>query len=145
MIFNCKKTIYNGIQEEFSSQVCITANPKRERARKRAKDAYETNPEPAKRRSKEAYNDNPGPKRTYEREKARSKKKDSSANNQIYNESIKYGPLFVCVCCHRGLFENSVKPFTEILQNRTMTKLQIKSYQCFLVPLELAILPIKFN
>ena len=87
-------------------------------AKKRSKDAYRENPESAKQRSKDTYNENPGPKRTYEREKARAKKKDSSANDKMYNESIKYGPLFIYVCCHRGLFENSVKPFTETLKNK---------------------------
>ena len=56
----------------------------------------------------------------YEKESAR--KKDSTYNHLQYKKGIKFGPLFVCVCCHAGLFQKSVKIFTEKMKQSIDSK-----------------------
>ena len=46
-------------------------------------------------------------------EKLSARKKDSAYNHLQYKKGIKFGPLFVCVWCHAGLFQKSVTIFTE--------------------------------
>ena len=35
--------------------------------------------------------------------------KTSEGRRKIFFRSVKYGPIFICVCCHRSLFEHSVQ------------------------------------
>ena len=45
-------------------------------------------------------------------------KKNSLENDKKYHDSIKQGPLYICVCCHFCLFKESVKRFDEELQRK---------------------------
>ena len=53
-------------------------------------------------------------KKCYEKEKE--KKYDSALNHAKFHEAIKYGPIFICVCCQKGLFKEQVKILTEKLK-----------------------------
>ena len=52
------------------------------------------------------------------RDKAREAKKESTANHLKYEEAIKYGPIFICDCCHCALFKENVKIFSDLLQEK---------------------------
>ena len=51
-------------------------------------------------------------KSTEEKRKYRYKKVSTEENREkLFKESIKFGRIFPCVCCHRLLFKNSVSNF----------------------------------
>ena len=54
------------------------------------------------------------------RDKAREAKKESTANHLKYEEAIKYGPIFICVCCHCAFFKETVKIFSDLLQEKIL-------------------------
>ena len=35
-----------------------------------------------------------------------------------FRRKVKYGPIFVCSCCHQKLFENQVEVITEEIRNK---------------------------
>ena len=41
-------------------------------------------------------------------------KKSVEGRRQIFFRSVKYGPIFVCISCHRSLFEHSVESISDI-------------------------------
>ena len=43
-----------------------------------------------------------------------SKADDAEKRRKLFHRAVKYGPVFVCLCCHRKLFENNVKPIPNI-------------------------------
>ena len=88
-----------------------------ERELKNQRDAYANNPE-KKEKKQNYYQENRESLSKEYRDKAREAKKDSSANDAKYREAIKFGPLFICVCCHSGLFKQNVKVFTETLKEK---------------------------
>ena len=45
-------------------------------------------------------------------------RKDSAWNHLQYKKAIQFGLIFVCVCCHSGLFQRGVKIFTEKLKSK---------------------------
>ena len=46
---------------------------------------------------------------------ARSCKEDmAEKRRENFERMVKYGPIFVCICCHRKLFENSVKEIEDM-------------------------------
>ena len=51
------------------------------------------------------------------------KKKDSDANLTLYHQDIEYGPEFVCISCHSGLFENEVLELTDQRRQKIDPKL----------------------
>lgn len=57
------------------------------------------------------------------REKAREKLKDSDANLEKFKKAMEFGPEFVCVCCHRCLFEGQVNVFNKKLQAKINPKI----------------------
>ena len=40
-------------------------------------------------------------------------KKSVEGRRQIFFRSVKYGPIFVCISCHRSLFEHSVESISD--------------------------------
>ena len=59
----------------------------------------------------------PGAQATKKKKYYDTRKKDSTLNDLKYRKSIQFGPLFICVCCHAGLFKRNVKVFTKKLLN----------------------------
>lgn len=64
-------------------------------------------------RMREEYSKNPERQREASRQRAQNKKRDSSANLEQYTKETTFGPEFVCICCHKGLFENQVLEFND--------------------------------
>ena len=54
----------------------------------------------------------------YDKEKAERKKNDSDACLMQFEKDTQFGPEFVCVCCHAGLFEKQVLEFTDERKNK---------------------------
>ena len=79
---------------------------------KKQQEKYSTNPA-VKIRKRSYYQKNKAHLSKVAREKARKKKADSDANMAKYEKSIRFGPEFVCICCHRCMFEDQVFVFTE--------------------------------
>ena len=52
------------------------------------------------------------------KKKLEARKYDSTFNDAEYRRSIRFGPIFVCVCCHGGLFEDNVKKDSKKLKNK---------------------------
>ena len=52
------------------------------------------------------------------RDKARAEKRNRVLNDKKFEESIKFGPLFICVCCHCTLFKANVKIFNDKMQKK---------------------------
>ena len=44
--------------------------------------------------------------------------RDENFRNRNFLEATKYGPIFICICCHRKLSRCTVTPFTEALQQK---------------------------
>ena len=63
------------------------------------------------------YNINPEPVKTYNRERYQAKKKNRKLGEEKFQDQIRDGPIFVCVCCHCKLFQNQVKVVSEKLRN----------------------------
>ena len=57
-------------------------------------------------------------KKQYYQKVSAARKKDSAWNHLQYKKAIQFGPIFVCVCCHSGLFQRGVKIFTEKLKSK---------------------------
>ena len=62
-------------------------------------------------------------KQEYARERARAKKGDSNSNLSKYHKETKFGPEFICICCHEGLFENQVLIFSKLREKKLGKKL----------------------
>ena len=56
---------------------------------------------------------NPKLRRNANRESYARKKRDSDANLAQFHKDDQFGPEFICVCCHEGLFERQVHHFTD--------------------------------
>ena len=84
---------------------------KKENRSKRRKEAY--NREKEKKRKSLYYSTNQDKIREKYRNKARAKKADSDENLSKYRQDTRFGPEFVCICCHEGLFENQVLIFSK--------------------------------
>ena len=55
------------------------------------------------------------------RERAQSKRNDSNANQAVFENDIKFGPEFICICCHGGFFEKEVYDLTEKKEESNQT------------------------
>ena len=67
---------------------------------------------------KKYYQDNKERLRTIARERAQSKRSNSDSNLQQFEKDTEFGPEFICVCRHAGLFENQVVEFTDERKNK---------------------------
>ena len=61
-------------------------------------------------------------------ESYKANRQDIIANYQNFYNLIKYGPDFVCTCCHRSLFENQVKKLPKGFN--TTVKIDKQQYEC---------------
>ena len=98
---------------------------KKKKNREKVKRAHDKNPEKKKNRSKKYYEQNREILTKKAREKAREKLKDSDANLEKFKKAMEFGPEFVCVCCHRCLFEGQVFVFDKKLQAKIDPKYYI--------------------
>ena len=96
---------------------------KKKKNREKVKRAHDKNPEKKKNRSKKYYEQNREILSKKAREKAREKLKDSDANLEKFKKAMEFGPEFVCVCCHRCLFEGQVFVFDKKLQAKIDPKI----------------------
>ena len=46
----------------------------------------------------------------------------AEGRRQLFFRSVKFGPIFICISCHRRLFENSVKALSDV--NEFITELE---------------------
>ena len=81
---------------------------------KKRRESYAKNPAKRKKKqdaSNKRYHENREELSKEYRDKARAEKRNSVLNHKKYEESIKFGPFFICVCCHCTLFKANVKIF----------------------------------
>ena len=46
----------------------------------------------------------------------------AESRRQLFFRSVKFGPIFICISCHRRLYENSVKALSDV--NKFITELE---------------------
>ena len=99
----------------------------REEELKKKREKHANNPKNQRAYDKAYYQKHKQKKQKNARDKAANLKKDSNANMEKYEKSKQFGPEFVCICCHGGLFEDQVLVLTEKRSNRIGPELMKKS------------------
>ena len=95
---------------------------------RRQREAYANNPQEKIKKS-QYYNENQPTMSKASRERAQAKKNDSDANLEKYEKETSFGPEFVCICCHKGLFENQVLEFNKKRESQICQDVLEKSCQ----------------